>query len=206
MDKLDVNDKNDEDLNNKNKNKKEEIKQEIIPQHDIELIKNALEYYDKNKDKYYNKFTNVKYISTEVSEKDTEQTVKYFYDDSFKLLFKSRCEYIGIYDEKYNIWSWAWSISFFKKNETNIIRKVLTYGTELDPRSSFLKSELILSRFKISNKIQLDIHLAIVSYLAKKAIIFPQNYSTKIIDNKYIDITDKESSISKLYLFLLDDI
>lgn len=193
----------DEELNN---NKTKELpKQEIIPQQDIELIKNALEYYDKNKDKYHNKFKDVKYISTEVSDKDTEQTVKYFYDENFKLLFKSRCEYIGIYDEKYNIWSWAWSISFLKKNETNIIRKVLTYGTELDPKSSFLKSELILSRFKISNKIQLDIHLAIVSYLAKKTLIFPQNYSTKIIDNKYIDITDKESSISKLYLFLLDD-
>ena len=200
--------KNDEELNIINKDAKEEKNNNlnIILQHDIELIKNALEYYDKNTQKYEDKFKNVKYISTEVSEKDTEQTVKYFYDENFKLLFKSRCEYIGIFDEKYGIWSWAWSVGFFKKNETNIIRKILLYGTELDPTSMFLKSELILSRFKITNKIQLDIHLAIVSYLSKKSIVFCQNYSTKIIDNKYIDITDNSFVVSKFYIFLLDEI
>lgn len=201
--------KNGEDLDIINKDVKEEKNNNlnIIPQHDIELIKNALNYYDKNNQKYEDKFKNVRYVSSDYSDsKDTEQTIKYFYDENFKLLFKSRCEYIGILNEKYGIWSWAWSIGFFKKNETNIIRKILLYGTELDPKSMFLKSELISSRFKITNKIQLDIHLAIVSYLSKKSIVFCQNYSTKIIDNKYIDIFDITNDVSKIYLFLLDEI
>ena len=119
-DKNDKNNSNVEDDIKDNTQNKDITKQQIIPQQDIELIKNALEFYDKNKDKYSEKFKKVKYIHNEMSDTDTTQTVKYFYDESFNLLFKSRCEYIGIFDEKYGMWSWAWSIGFFKKNETNI--------------------------------------------------------------------------------------
>ena len=44
-----------------------------------------------------------------------------FYDKDLNELFKSRFERIGIYENKSQIWSWAWTISYFEKNETNII-------------------------------------------------------------------------------------
>jgi hypothetical protein len=199
MNKINI---NDDDTNVKN-DKQDNMN--LIPDKDIDLVKNSLEYFDKNKDKYESKFKNVKYISTKTSDIDTEQTVKYFYDASFNLLFKSRCEYIGLFDIEYGLWSWAWSIIFLKKKDTAIIRKILNFGTELEPESTFLKTELVLSRFKITNKIQIDIHLAIVSYLAKKPIIFCQKYSQNIIDNKYIDVNDP-SATSSVYIFLLDEI
>ena len=42
----------------------------------------------------------------------------------------------------------------------------------LDPTDK-LKSLLINSRYKLNNKIQLDIHIALASYLTKINIIFP---------------------------------
>ncbi len=182
---------------------------------DITLIRNAFDYYDKNQEKIKNKFEKVNYISLESTDKDLEHNVIVFYDSSFNELFKSRTEKIGIYDKMSGIWSWAWAVAYFKKNETNIIRKILLYGTELDPNSRFLKTELITSRFKISNIAQLDMHCAIASYLSKKPTIFKYNIfsSPKIIDNKYVDILHPDYSKKNdenfeltYYNFLLDDI
>ncbi len=182
---------------------------------DISLIRNAFDYYDKNQEKIKNKFDNVNYISLETTDKDLEHNIIVFYDSNLKELFKSRVEKIGIFDKVSGIWSWAWSVAYFKKNETNIIRKILYYGTELDPKSRFLKTELVTSRFQISNVAQLDMHCAIASYLSKKPIIFKYNIfsSPKIIDNKYVDILNPDYSNKTdenfelvYYNFLLDDI
>lgn len=197
-----------DDINNNNK--KEEVNI-----NDITLIKNSFEYYDKNNEKMRNKFDKVNYISFEFNEKDLEHNVIIMYDSKLKELFRSRIEKIGLFDKITKIWTWAWAVSSFKKNETNIIRKILQYGTELDPSTIFLKTELITSRFRISNKIQLDMHCAIASYLSKKTQVYKYTIFNllKLIDNKYIDIlnpdyTKNEQVTFELdyYVFLLDEI
>ena len=194
-----------------------EIKESnIIENTDINLILNSFEYYDKNNEKIKDKFIDVKYISLDMKYNDLQHNNIIFYDKDLKELFKSRFERIGIYENKSQIWSWAWTISYFEKNETNIIRKILFYGIELDSaKSSFLKSELITSRFRITNKTQLDIHCAIASYLSKKPHIFSykvfSNY--ELIDNKYLNILEPKYTYTKeeeenyeltYYIFLLD--
>lgn len=182
---------------------------------DITLIRNSFDYYDKNQEKIKNKFDKVNYISFEINNKDLEHDVIIFYDSELKELFRSRIEKIGIYDKITQVWTWAWAIAYMKKNETNIVRKILTYGIELDPSSQFLKTELITSRFRISNKTQLDMHCAIASYLSKKPIVYKYTiYSLlKLIDNKYIDILNPDYSKSdemlfelEYFVFLLDNI
>ena len=194
---------------------KDEYNTNSLNNNDVTLIRNAFEYYDVNQEKIKDKFNNVTYISIELTDKDLEHNIIYFYDADFKQLFKSRLEKIGIFDKTSGIWSWAWAIAYFKKNETNIIRKILLYGTELDPTSRFLKTELITSRFKISNITQLDMHCAIASYLSKKPIIFKYKIfsSPKIIDNKYVNIVNPDYSKKndenfelEFYNFLLDEI
>jgi hypothetical protein len=182
---------------------------------DINLIKNCFEYYDKNQEKNKNKFALVNYISLQTSEKDLEHNVMIFYDSDFKELFRSRIEKIGIYDKKSHIWSWAWSVAYLKKNETNIIRKILLYGIELDNNSRVLKTELVTSRFEISNYAQIDLHCAIASYLSKKPNIFKYNItsSPEIIENKYVNILTPDKSYDvnnktfelEYYNFLLDE-
>jgi len=182
---------------------------------DMTLIKNSFEYYDKNNEKIGNKFDKVNYISFEINQKDLEHDIIIFYDVNLKELFRSRIEKIGIFDKISKIWTWAWAVSSFKKNETNIVRKILQYGTELDPSTIFLKTELITSRFRISNKIQLDMHCAIASYLTKKKQIYKYTIFNllKLIDNKYIDIINPDYSKNEdvtfeleYFVFLLDDI
>jgi hypothetical protein len=182
---------------------------------DIMLIRNSFEYYDKNQENIKNKFDKVNYISFDINKKDLEHNVIIFYDSDLKELFRSRMEKIGVYDKLSQIWTWSWAISHLNKNETNISRKILKYGVELDPMSRFLKTELVTSRFRISNKTQLDMHCAIASYLSKKPNVYKYTiYSLlKLIDNKYIDIlhpdyTKMEEITFELeyYVFLLDDI
>jgi len=97
------------------------------------------------------------------------------------------------------------------------------YGTELDSQQNFLKSELITSRFKINNSIQLDIHASIASYLSKKPMIFKMkqfknkeiknnlinikypDYSKKILTSD-IDVNEQSTEdYIEYYLFLLDN-
>jgi hypothetical protein len=77
------------------------------------------------------------------------------------------------------------------KNSTYLSRKLLNYGLDIDNEELIqLKSELITSRFKIKNTLQLDIHLALAGYLCKNPIIY-----------KHI-IGEKETMT--YYMFLLD--
>jgi hypothetical protein len=178
----------------------------------ISLVKDSLEFYDKGQEKYRDIYKNINYISIEINTNDLEHNIIIFYDLNFKELSRHKFERIGIFDIKSNLWTWAWAIPFLEKNETNIIRKILTYGVELDLSSISLKVELITSRFKITNKVQLDIHCAIASYLSKKQKIFSYKVfgSTTVINNKFIDIlnlnnnNDNDNYELISYIFLLD--
>lgn len=181
---------------------------------DIDLIKDSLEYYDKNTEKYKNILDKVYYVKFKESINDHEHNYIYLYDEDKKELFSSRYEYIGLYEPKNNIWTWGWAIPTFVKKNTNIIRKILMYGTELEPHQHFLKSELITSRFRINNNIQLDIHASIASYLSKKSVIFRmKQFKNVIIDNNLINIKNPNyfsednpsSDYTEYFLFLLDN-
>jgi len=190
---------------------------ELINNTDITLVNNAFEYYDKNNEKYMDKFINVVYISLDRKQNDLEHSILSLYDKNLKLLFSYKFERIGMYDKKSNIWSWAWTIPYFNKNETNIIRKILYYGVELNSNSIFLKTELVTSRFRITNNAQLDLHCAIASYLAKKPLIFKYKFfsNPEIIEDKYVNILypkytydkdQKETYEIVNYVYLLDEV
>lgn len=136
------------------------------------LVSDALEYFDINHEKYDPFFKNVKSIKFEEATNDLDHYKIIFYDKNGNMIGKSRYENIGIYSQKGQIWTWAWSVSTFAKNTINIIRKVLNYGIDIDNSKRFLKNELITSRFKISDKTQIDIHIAIASYLSKQPATF----------------------------------
>lgn len=136
------------------------------------LIQDALEYYDINTEKYDDFFKSIKFIKLINALKDMDHNSIILYNNDKKELLTSRYEIIGVYTNQSKTWTWAWSNPKFRKNTTIIARKIVNYGMELDPESRFLKTELITSRFRITNPIQLDIHAAIASYLSKKTMIF----------------------------------
>jgi hypothetical protein len=191
--------------------KSEKTSNDISKHPDIDLVNNSLEYYDKYMEEYQYVLNKIYYCKFIDSDKDLEYNKIIFYNKDKEELFTTRYENIGIYQDINKLWSWAWSISTLKKNTTNIIRKILTYGTELDSDSLFIKNELITSKFKITHETQIDIILAISAYLSKKTFIYGLKlYDPRNIDSQgYVNLMDplvegKEIVFNIHYLFLLD--
>jgi hypothetical protein len=111
-------------------------------------------------------------------------------------------EVLGMFDNTTNIWMWGWMIPQFLYNETNLVRKLLNYGLKITPsviipisdEKLYLKTQMLNSRFLLKEKFQLDLHLAISSYLVKDNIKFIYN------KKKYLN-KDKTKYIT-LYYFI----
>jgi hypothetical protein len=143
----------------------------------ISIVNDALKFYDQNNEKYHNIKKRIKYIKfAQTEQQDIEGVKLIFFDENKKELFVSRVEILGKYYTSINTWVWGWSLASIEKSLTAIIRKVFLYGTDIDinnnPANILLKNELITSRFRVEDNVQIDIHCAIASYLAKKPFIF----------------------------------
>ena len=188
------------------------------------LVANSLEYFDNNSEKYDKIIKNVNSHELILNNLDMQKNQIILYDNKGEQIYKSDYEIIGLYDNSYKLWSWAWAVPYLEKNSSYISRKILMYGLDIIfEQSRFLKSELITSRFKITDPVQLNIHVAIASYLAKKPFIYKYKYypktnkSTVVHDSTdthgniepelsiYSDISDDEQSYVIYYLFLLDE-
>ena len=171
------------------------------------IISDSLEYYDNNNEINEKLFDKIRYLKLNLSKSDMEKNIVEFYDKDLKLIKKFAYEILGVYNNLTRAWTWGWSIINLKKNDTYIIRKLLNYGIDLDAKNNFLKSELVTSRFRITNKIQLDMHVAIASYISKQKNIYSYkvDQNPKIIDNQYYDIKVSDNdNYTEYYMFLLD--
>jgi hypothetical protein len=176
----------------------------------ISIVPDALKYLDENNEKFekIRKKINIVYR---------------FYDNDKNILFKSRIEYIGKYYIDQNIWIWAWALPNLNKSGSTIIRNVFMYGTDINvtrddipnPENLLLRTELITSRSIITDHIQIEMHCAIASYLAKKPMILPfydldanerrgQLYTYR--DDKRLENPESDNIMSHFvyYMYILD--
>jgi len=139
-----------------------------------QIILDALNYYDKNKELFSLFLANVKYVSFIPNENDLVHNSIVFYDENKKVILKSRIEILGSFNNFSRTWIWAWSNPNNHKNLVYTSKKILNYGLDIVPtiETKFLKAELITSRFRISDIVQLDIHIAIASYISKLPLVF----------------------------------
>lgn len=173
----------------------------------ILLVTTALEYYDTNNEKYKDKLKSAHYVKFIKATSDMEHNSVVFYNKDKKEYYRSKYEIIGLYDSSTNTWAWSWAIPRFQKNNTNIARKIWNYGAVLDPDVGYLKTELITSRFRVADPIQLDIHVGIASYLSKNKLTYKHhNYFGQTPDSDgYINIKEKISDqYTTYFMFLLD--
>lgn len=187
----------------------------------ITFVTTSLKYLDENNEKYEGILKYAKFIKYILAENDMTNNIVVFYDKNKKEIFKSRYEIIGLYNTDVNTWTWSWAIPTFKKNNTGTARKLLNYGLMLDPSVKYLKTELITSRFRVADLVQLDIHIAIASYISKNPFVYKYGmarYSVsadgnreisdirKSIDNEgFILINpNTEDTLFVYYIFLLD--
>jgi len=178
-----------------------------------DLVLNALKYYDTNSEKYSKIFTKTKYYSLEMTQSDIEHNIIILFDKDKNEIFRSRYEYLGLYYSHLKLWVWGWSIASLQKNEILLSKKILNYGIDLGKDFAFLKSELITSRFRISDEIQLDIHISIASYIAKNPIIcriiHPPIYSGKLSEDSQVELYEFQDKLTDdsivNFIYLLDD-
>lgn len=171
------------------------------------LLKNALEYYDDARMHNYDIYRKIKFYDL-----DTVNKKIVFYDKNKEQIFLSQYEVIGSYLHNTKVWLWGWAISELDSKHINIARRVLNYALDLDKKNYVLKTELITSRHQISSNVQLDILLAIASYLSKKPNIYKLNYSKKTSTNhttdletnkRYYPITKDVDAMGTYYLALI---
>ena len=132
------------------------------------LIKKSLEFYDNQNAINYKYLFNSQLLNRPNEEKVL--IVDEFNFDNIKL--EASYEILGIFDNQTKVWIWSWLLPNMSLNEILISKKLLDYGLKLEPSSNthdhfYIKSQLTNSRILIENNIELDIHLAIISYLVK---------------------------------------
>lgn len=146
------------------------------------LIKKALEYYD-NQNSINHKYLFNSYILNK--EENKVVIIDEINNNNIKL--EANYEILGLFDYQTKVWIWAWLLPYLKLDNMIIAKKLLDYGLKLEPSSNnndhyYIKSQLINSRILIENNIELDIHLAVISYLVKDLYSFI--YPKKIYYNK----------------------
>lgn len=178
------------------------------------MVMNALEYYDKNSERNDKYLKNVKFLRfIDVSDQnkgDIEKAQIIMFNDEKIEIFRSRYELIGQFNRTTNTWIWAWALPKVTKNKNYISRKILNYGLDIDadnPNSTFLKAELITGRFRITDDVQLDLHVAIASYISKMPNVYMFIKDKTKISIPLVEQGDMDTSNDYIifYLFLLDD-
>lgn len=147
------------------------------------IITNALIEYDSAQPviRYLKKYTTYEGYKTLV---DTERTKFRFIDIKTKeLVIETEVEVLGIFYDKYNVWSWAWSHIGLTNAENYLSKEILIYALKLGSDLAYLKSILTTSRGEVKDKIQIDINLAIGASIIKQPYIYPFEYS---INNNHL--------------------
>jgi len=176
-------------------------------------IKTAMEEHDNYEIKILNFLKKIAYIKIDNNPNLTPR-IKFF-DSNKNLLLDSAFENVGVYKQKNKIWNWGWSINSINNNQNFISRNILSYSFKLKsdiPSEYLLKSILLDSKHKINNKLQLEILLALSSYLSKFHFIFKVPILPNTVVNnaeEYINyrnlFTNKNfNDCDILYLFIID--
>ena len=173
-----------------------------------DIIKYALKKYDETYRVIEYLKNNTKYSNTHAP--TGKRSVLKFYDsETEKLVLTTEYEFYGVYFNKYKLWAWAWALPDSTIPSIYLVKELLIYGVTADKRLYQLKSILTTSKGIINDITQLDINLAVGSYIIKQPYIYPHiktvenadliNYvillNTEDLDKLDKELAQKEKSI-----------
>lgn len=162
------------------------------------IVSKALVDYDSVQPviRYLNKETDRWSTNPEL---DTERSYFTFKKKgSDDVIIRTEYEVLGIFYNKLNVWSWAWSHPGLSNTQSYLSKEILLYGLKLGPDLSYLKSTLITSRGLIKEKAQLDIHLALGASIIKQPYIYPYVYPVGDYELIYYMILLNKDELDKL--------
>ena len=177
----------------------------------MSIVTSALDYYDKHCENFNSFVSNIKYYKYEIHTGDMERNIITLYDKDKKVVLKSKVEHIGQFFSDYKLWAWSWALPLYNKNVSYITKKMFEYGLNLDPdkENLFLKTELITSRFRITDPIQLEVHIAMAAYLSKNPYILKISWDPTIAPDEqgYFEFQTEKiitDDAYDTYVYLLD--
>ena len=143
------------------------------------IIKKSLDLYDEQneKNKEFIEHSAVRRLYTIQGSNINDETAKereiiYFGETSFNY------EILCVFDLKTRIWAWSWLFPLLNKKFSYESRQLLNYALDKniisinDEENIFIKTQLTNSRLYIPDSFQLDIMLALCSYLLQDRIKF----------------------------------
>jgi len=144
-----------------------------------QLVKKALLNYDIKNEKHEDIINTKEYIF------NTENATLTFN----KLNKKFKFNILGIFDYSKKIWIWSWLVPSYSYNHILYTKNLLDYGIKINPEKIdieflWIKTQLVNSRFLLDDSLQLDIHLAVISYLMKDNFDFIYPVTKQMTKNK----------------------
>jgi hypothetical protein len=105
--------------------------------------------------------------------------------DDPDITFQTEYELLGVYSEKNRIWSWSWGIAVKSIADNYLARKLIKYAVDLEQDRGYMKFLLTTARGIIQDTTQIDINLAVASYILKQPYIYEHklNIGTDGVDN-----------------------
>ncbi len=175
----------------------------------MDLVTNSLEYYDKNREKYQRLVEKIRYYKVDFRQQDMEHPIVYLYNSKKEKILESRFEIIGTYFNGTQTWVWSWANPQYPKNVSYLSRKIVQYGWDMEIKSenTFLRTELLTSRTRIADPLQLDIHVAVSAYLLKQPFVIPIVHTAEArvdVVSEYGPKTEKNEQYEVYYYVLLD--
>lgn len=172
-------------------------------------LRNILEIHDTNKMKIDKKFGNYKYYKLGVNKTEMDDIM--LYDDNKKIIVKSKIQLLAVYMPNIKLWKWGWSLIMNKKN-IYASRKILQYVLDIDDLNKiFLREPLLNSNITINNKLELDMLIAMSSYITKQNCIMGfYSIPDQDAENGYYNIKNVEESDDTedyliMYYILMDE-
>lgn len=162
-------------------------------------VYDAINYYDENRIKYQMAYK--KLYNGQIDSKDDKLLIKYKKNG---LEHDVQIEIIACFDYYSGIWLWSWAdhpysrYAGFKK-PNDYAKKLLQYGLTI-PGENLMREHFINSRIYLNTNIQLEVQLALVSYILKKPIVITID---GIVENEKMPLPVKyDYQSSKKYGFI----
>lgn len=181
-----------------------------------QIIPKILEDYDKNNEIHSKEFDNV--VHSNMIKPATQEPILILYDKDMNEIKRYKYSIIGLFLRSQNIWTWGWAVPYWSINIASHSRKLLNYGLDIEVTaqknqvSSFLKTQLITSRFILNDPLQLDIYIALAAALTKQTNIYawysPSDLNeiiTKQHDEeskRFVDVISNKDKRDAIYLIL----